>query len=92
MLVLRQVQNLTHNLINKQNEKYIRLKQFVQTQESEESNTFLINNEVLSKEKRLHEEVCKYISQFDDGNDKAITDACSSKRNNEKQMNITERH
>jgi hypothetical protein len=75
-LVLLQVQELTKKLISKKNEKIERLKNFVQLKEKEESNTFVIKEEVASRSKAVHEEVCKYISQFDDGNDQEVMSVC----------------
>lgn len=61
-MVLKQVQDLVNKFVSKQTEKIERLRNFVQTQESEETNTFLINEEVLQKSKKAHDEVCKYIA------------------------------
>lgn len=61
------------------------------TQESEETGTFLINEEVLSKSKRVHDEVCKYLTQFDDGNDQDVTEVCNPKNkltNTQKQQKL----
>jgi len=49
----------------------------------------MVSGEVLQKQKKVHEEVCKYITQFDDGNDNDVMEVCGK---SSKKLAIVEKH